>query len=314
MALKPLTYNASLTRREDHTDELSSFFVEYDEPLEKDPLFVPGQYVALGLNNEKQPELGAVRRSMSLCSAPEEKQAFEFYIRWVKHPESDNPLTHLLWDTGSGDRMFMTRKPVGKFTLDGTCGASDPRIKLFVAAGTGLAPFVSMVRSLHLQDASADMSKLVLLHGASYPADLVYQTELEKYQAEHGLHYFRTVSRPNEAPDWTGDTGRVEDYLKKDRLPALEERIGMAPGELTAESAAVLICGLTGTIAQTITRLAHRGFVPFDRKIRKALDVPEGQPPAMWWEQYDTDPVVDLKNPEVVGSLKAELLPAMPKL
>lgn len=314
MAPKPLTYNAVLLRRVDHTKELASFFIKYDEPLDKDPLFLAGQYVALGLNNEKQPELGSVRRSMSLCCAPEEKDAFEFYIRWVKHPESDNPLTHLMWEAKDGDRMFMTRKPVGKFTIEATCGVDDPRIKIFVAAGTGLAPFVSMVRGMHLRDASSDMSKIVLLHGASYPADLVYRDELEKYRQEHGLHYFKTVSRPKESPDWTGDAGRVEDYLEPERLGELEERIGMKPGELTADTACVLICGLTGTIAQTITRLAHRGFVPFDRKIRKALEVPDDQPSAMWWEQYDTDPVVDLKNPEVVAALKAELFPAMPKI
>jgi ferredoxin-NADP reductase len=314
MAPKPLTYNAVLSRRVDHTRELASFFVSYDEPLDKDPAFLPGQYVALGLNNEDKPELGSVRRSMSLCSAPEEKDAFEFYIRWVKHPESDNPLTHLMWNAKPGDRMFMTRKPVGKFTIEDTCGVEDQRFKLFVAAGTGLAPFVSIVRSMHLRDASADMSKIVLLHGASYPADLVYRDELEKYRQENGLHYFKTVSRPNEAKDWDGDVGRVEEYLKRDRLADVERRIGVSPGELTAQTASVLICGLTGTIAETITRLAHRGFVPFDRKIRKALEVPDDQPNAMWWEQYDTNPVVDLKNPEVVAALKSELIPAMPKI
>jgi ferredoxin--NADP+ reductase len=311
MASKPLAYNASLRRRVDHTKELTSFYVRYDEPLPQSPPFVPGQYVALGLNNEEKPELGSVRRSMSICSAPEETNDLEFYIRWVSHPESDNPLTHLLWDMKDGDRIFMTRKPVGKFTLEDTCGGDDGRIKLFVAAGTGLAPFVSMVRSLHLRDSKVDMSKLVLLHGASYPADLCYRQELEGYAEQHGLHYFKTVSRPNEAADWKGDVGRVEDYLKKDRLAELEQRLKVASGTLCAAKAAVLICGLQGTIAQTITRLAHRGFVPFDRKIRKALDVPESQSAAMWWEQYDTEPVVDLNNPDVVGSLKADLLPAL---
>ena len=312
MAPKPLEYNAVLTKRVDHTAELATFTVAYDEPLAADPLFIPGQYVALGLNNTEKPELGSVRRSMSLLSAPEQTKEFDFYIRWVKHPESDNPLTHLLWKMQVGDRMFMTRKPVGKFTVKDTCGLDDNRMQLYVAAGTGLAPFVSMVRSIHLKDASADMSKLVLLHGASYPADLLYGDELHGYAKEHGLHYYQTVSRPKEAPDWKGDCGRVEDYLKPERLAELEQRLGFGAGELRADKAVVLICGLTGTIAQTITRLANRGFVPFDRKIRKALGVPAEQGSAMWWEQYDTDPVVDLNDPAVVASLKAELLPNMP--
>lgn len=314
MAPKPLEYNAVLTRRVDFTPELTSFYVRYDQPLATAPLFLPGQYVAIGLNNDDKPELGSVRRSMSICSAPEETDAFEFYIRWVKHPESDNPLTHLLWNMKVGDRIFMTRKPVGKFTLEDTCGVADPRYKVFVAAGTGLAPFVSMVRSLHLRDPRADMSKLILLHGASYPADLCYREELEGYAEQHRLHYFKSVSRPGEAAEWKGDVGRVEDYLKAERLAELEDRLGVAPGGLHIDTAAVLICGLTGTIAQTITRLAHRGFVPFDRKIRKACGLPEAQPAAMWWEQYDTDPVVDINNPDVVASLRADLVKAIPSL
>src|SRR5690606_25274096 len=157
------------------------------------------QYVALGLNNADS-ALGPVRRSMSLASAPEQKDGFEFYVRYVRHPESDNPLTHLLWKARVGDRMFMTRKPVGKFTLPDTMGTSDPRLKILVAAGTGLAPFVSMARSEVLRDDTVDLSSWVILHGASYPADLVYADELAGYAEKNGLRYFRTISRPAEAP------------------------------------------------------------------------------------------------------------------
>lgn len=64
----------------------------------------------------------------------------EFYIRYVSEPASENPLTHLLWKLSPGDRLYVTRKPDGKFTSPGACGDGDPRRRLFVAAGTGLAP------------------------------------------------------------------------------------------------------------------------------------------------------------------------------
>jgi len=308
MPPKPLAYNAELVRRDDFTPELSTFHVKYDTPLGDDePPFVPGQYVAIGLNNVERPELGSVRRSMSLCSVPEQRDAYEFYIRYVNHPESNNPLTHLLWKMQVGDRIFMTRKPVGVFTIKDTVGEGDSRWRLLVAAGTGLAPFVSMIRSAHLRDPGADLSRTVLLHGASYPADLCYREELESYVRQHGLHYFRTVSRPREAPDWTGDTGRVEDYFLPDRLTELELRLGVAPGGLTPATAGVLICGLQGTIAQTIMRLAPRGFVPDNRRIRKALEVPEEMKPHLWWEQYDNTPVIDIGDPELVARLKEQL-------
>ena len=306
-APKPLAYNAALTRREDFTAELTTFHIKYDKPPEGESPFVPGQYVAMGLNNTEVPEKGSVRRSMSILSAPEQREVYEFYIRWVKHPESDNPLTHLLWKMKDGDRIFMTRKPVGVFTVKDTVGESDPRWKVYVAAGTGLAPFVSILRSEHLRDAKADMSKTVLLHGASYPADLTYKEELEGYAKQHGLHYFRTCSRPKEVPDWSGDAGRVEDYFKPDKLEELERRLGVTPGGLTPRSCGVLICGLQGTIAETIMRLAPRGFVPDNRRIRKALEIPEDMPPHVWWEQYDNTPVINVDDTALVARLAGEL-------
>jgi ferredoxin--NADP+ reductase len=307
MPPKPLAYNAVLVKREDFTSELTAFHIRYDEPLPGGGGFLPGQYVALGLNNEAVPELGSVRRSMSICSAPEERDAFEFYIRYVKHPESDNPLTHLLWKMSAGDRIFMTRKPVGVFTIKDTVGPEDRRMAIFVAAGTGLAPFVSMVRSDVLRDPKVDLSRIVLLHGASYPADLCYADELERYRRENGLHYFRTISRPKEAPDWRGDVGRVEDYFKPERLAEVEDRIGLGAGGLRPDKAAILICGLQGTIGETITRMIPRGFVPDNRRIRKALEIPDDMPSTMWWEQYDNTPVIDIDNPALVARFKDEL-------
>jgi ferredoxin--NADP+ reductase len=303
-APKPLAYNATLVRREDHTKELTTFFVRYDEALRDEERFLPGQYVAIGLNNEAQPELGSVRRSMSLASAPEERDAYAFYVRWVKVPESPNPLTHLLWRAKAGDRIFMTRKPVGKFTVEDTTGEDD-RLKLLVAAGTGLAPFLSMVRSRHLRDPNADLSRFVLLHGASYPADLGYRDELERYVAQHGLRYLPSVSRPAEASGWSGDVGRVEDYFKPGRIDELEARVGLGKGELRPDRAAVLICGLQGTCAETIQRLVPRGFVPDHRRIKKALGIEEAEAASIWWEQYDTTPVLDVDDAGRMAELSA---------
>jgi ferredoxin--NADP+ reductase len=308
MPPKPLAYNAVLLQRDDFTPELTTFHVRYDQPLAGDERpFVPGQYVAIGLNNVEKPELGSVRRSMSICSAPEQREKYEFYIRFVKHPESDNPLTHLLWKMKEGDRIFMTRKPVGVFTIADTVGEGDERWRLYVAAGTGLAPFVSFVRSEHLRGGKVDLGRTILLHGASYPADLCYREELESYARDYGLHYFRSISRPKETPDWTGDTGRVEDYLLPERLEELERRVGLAPGTFTPATCGVLICGLQGTIGQTIIRLAKRGFIPDNRRIRKALEVPEELPPHVWWEQYDNTPVIDLEDAALVATLKEQL-------
>ena len=302
---KMLEYNATLTERVDLTSALAIFKIRPDEPYAGDaPWFVPGQYVTIGLNNEARPDLGSVRRPMSIASAPQETDVLELYIRYVNHPESDNPLTHLLWKTKAGDRIFLRSKPVGKFTVHDTVGDDDPRLRVLVAAGTGLAPFVSMARADALD--GRGLERWAILHGASYPDDLGYVDELEGY-AEKGLCYCRTISRPKEVPDWTGDTGRVEDYFLPERLAELDVRLGLGEGGLRPDKALIYICGLQGTIGKTIMRLVERGFVPENRKLRRALEVPEEVEANLFFEQYDSTPVIDIDNPDVMGPLKQQL-------
>jgi ferredoxin--NADP+ reductase len=311
---KALEYNATLAERIDITDALSLFRVKPDQMPTERPWFVPGQYCVLGLNNEAKPELGSVRRSMSIASAPEDEGPVEFYIRWVAKPESENPLTHLLWKIKAGDRMYMRPVAAGVFTVKDTVGVDDPRIRVMVAAGTGSAPFVSMVRSEVLRNPDADLSKYVLLHGASYPADLGYRDELMRMVDRNRLHYYGTVSRPKEAAGWTGDTGRVEAFFEPGRLDDLEKRLGLPPGGFTPKNVVIFICGLTGTITGTIIPLIDRGFVPDFKRIREALGVPATVKDSVFYEQYDTEPVINIKDPAVVEPLKARMQAGLAKL
>ena len=307
---KALEYNATLVERVDITDALTLFRVAPDKPPEG-AWFVPGQYCVLGMNNAANPALGSVRRSMSIASAPEDSGAIEFYIRWVAKPESENPLTHLLWTLKNGDRMYMRPVAAGVFTVKDTVGVDDPRLRVMVAAGTGSAPFVSMVRSELRRNPNADLSKYVLLHGASYPADLGYRDELAQMVERNKLKYWGTVSRPKEAPDWKGDAGRVEAYFEGARLDELEQRCGLPAGGFTPKNVVVYICGLTGTITGTVIPLIDRGFVPDFKRIREALGVPADLHASVFWEQYDTEPVIAVKDPTVIEPLRERMQAAL---
>ncbi len=311
---KPLEYNATLVERVDITDALTLFRVKPDQMPEKRPWFTPGQYCVLGCNNLEKPELGSVRRSMSIASAPEDEGAIEFYVRWVAKPESENPLTHLLWKLKNGDRMYMRAVAAGVFTVKDTVGDDDPRIRVMVAAGTGSAPFVSMLRSELRKNPSADLSKWVLLHGASYPADLGYREELTELVAKHGLKYWGSVSRYKDHPEWTGDRGRVEAFFEPGRLEEFETRLGLPAGGFTPSNVVIYICGLTGTITGTIIPLIDRGFVPDFKRIREALGVPPETKDSVFYEQYDTEPVIDVKSEDVVAPLRARMQAALAKL
>jgi ferredoxin--NADP+ reductase len=265
----------------------------------------------LGLNNVDEPRLGSVRRPMSIASPPEADGPVEFYIRRISKAPSLNPLTPLLWRLTAGGRIYMRTVAAGVFTIKDTVGVGDPRMRVMVAAGTGLAPFVSMLRSEVHRNPRADLSKWVLLHGVSYSADLGYRRELLALTAANHLKYWGTVSRPRQAPEWTGDVGRVESFFESTRLPDLESRIGLPPDGFTPGTAVVYICGLTGTITGTIVPLIDRGFIPDAPRIREALGVPPEAKDSVFCEHYDPEPVIDINDPAVVGPLRARMQKAL---
>ena len=217
------------------------------------------------------------------------------------------------WKKKDGDRVYLRPVPAGVFTVEDTIGAADQRLRIMVAAGTGSAPFVAMVRSELRRNPKADLSKYVLLHGASYDTDLGYRDELLGLVKTNGLRYWGTVSRPKECAGWSGDAGRVESYFDAGRLADLEKRLGMSEGDFTPKTAAIFICGLQGTIGTTITNLVPRAFVPDQKRVREALGVPTEVPSNLFFEQYDTEPVINIKDPAVTEPLKVEMAAALAK-
>ncbi len=314
-AVKKFAYNATLVLREDLSDTLTIFRIQPDGDTDASgnrgppvPEFVAGQYAVLGAYNEDEPEKGLVRRAYSIASPPEERHWLEFYIRFVDLPTSDNPLTHLLWKMQVGARLWLGPKITGRFTLAHTVGEEDPRQKIFVAAGTGLAPFVSILKNVMQQKVAGDgsqASNFILLHGASHPHDLGYKEDLEEVLNLVRQKYFPTISRPQLHPDWQGDTGRVETFFDAEKLEDLERRLGFEAGHIAPERCVAYICGLQGTIANTLIALFRRGFIPNDRRIRAALGLPKDVVPSLFFEQYDSIPILDLSNAAFIQRLRA---------
>lgn len=207
---------ATLVERVAVTDELAIFRVATGEPF----TFQPGQFATLGLAGEEK----LVERAYSIASAPEES-LLEFFIERV--PEGR--LTPSLFDLKIGDALSVRRRFSGRFVLDRT-----REVHLMCATVTGVAPFVSILRShalaLKNRAASAPKLKFLLLHGASRSPEFAhYLEELRAMQkaGEVDVEYVPTVSRHHEDEVWTGEVGRVEDVLRKyaDKLPLAGERV-----------------------------------------------------------------------------------------
>jgi ferredoxin--NADP+ reductase len=290
---KPVVYNATLVGREDLSESLALFRVLPDDvPPPERPWFESGQYVSLGLNVDDAAAPHATLRPYSIASAPEERRWIELYIRLAAVPESPEPFTPLLWQVPVGGRLYASPKIAGRFTETHTVGPGDRRVRVFAAAGTGIAPFVSAARSAAARGRDDLLARMVVLHGASHVHELGYRADLEAL-VPRGLRYVPAISRPAANPGWTGHRGRVETTFD-----------GM---DLAPDRAVVFVCGFTGTITASVERLVRRGFVPEDRRLRRLLQVPEGAPPSLFYEQYDTTPIVDPKDEVRLSELRAEV-------
>jgi ferredoxin/flavodoxin---NADP+ reductase len=169
--------------------------------------FTPGQYATLCVEGPD----GRTERPYSIVSSPYESE-LEFFFELV--PPGD--LTPLLYGLQSGDELLMRKVPKGRFLLDTNSGRTN---HLLVCTVTGVAPFVSYVRTLYRdwkEGRFAGEHKLFLLNGASRSWEFGYVEELQKFTHEAPwLEYVPTVSRPWDEKNWTGETGRVDDILRK---------------------------------------------------------------------------------------------------
>jgi ferredoxin/flavodoxin---NADP+ reductase len=122
-----------------------------------------------------------------------------------------------------------------------------------VSTVTGIAPFVSTVRTLarEAEGGNPPSLEIVVLHAASRTKELAYGDELQAFAQRYAwLNYIPTVSRPWEDPEWKGETGRVEDILRK-HLDARE----MNPTETTT-----YLCGHPQMVENARGILRRRGF------------------------------------------------------
>lgn len=242
-------YNGRLSRWEEIAPGLAIVGVQ---ALEEPFPFEPGQYATLGLVGPDGPKL--IQRPMSVSSSADDLREYEFFIRLVL----GGAFTPLLWERSVGDPINI-KGPKGKFLLQ-----EDGRRALFVASGTGLAPFISMIETLRHRGQQRDT---VLLHGVSHPQDLAWREQLTRLEEEGGfpLRYVPTVSRPGESPDWSGASGRVEAIVEGQ----------MDEHGLTPENSTLYLCGNPDMITAVDEIATRRGFLP--EQVRKELYWPKGR-------------------------------------
>lgn len=161
--------------------------------------FVAGQWLSVKGSTSEGEE---ITRAYSIASPPSENGRFAFCLNRVQ----DGFMSNHLCDLNEGAEITF-QGPFGSFIL-----RPLTRDAVFIATGTGIAPFRSMLpwllsdRKLHLDH------EFWLLFGVRYEHDIYYREEFERLAVEHpNFHFLPTLSRGG--TEWKGLHGYVQDHV-----------------------------------------------------------------------------------------------------
>lgn len=170
-----------------------------------------------------------LRRAYSIASAPE-NPAFELCVKIVEKGPGTTYLSQL--NTGDKLRLFV---PYGAFTFK----TLPERNAMFIATGTGIAPFRSMALSKSFQEKSPKKTTVVL--GVREENEILYES---LFKGLPQFEFVAAVSRPSS--NWNGFKGRVTDYLRA------------LPQDYPWSSTDFYLCGNSGMIDEVKAILTER--------------------------------------------------------
>ena len=184
---------------------------------------------------------GPLTRAYSIASANHEEN-LEFFSIKVE----DGPLTSRLQNLELGQKVIMSKKPVGTLVTD---DLNPGKRLVLLATGTGLAPFISITKDPEIYE---KYDEIILIHSVRRASDLAYSEHFrntlpkDKYLGElvkGKLKYIPTVTR--------------ESFALNDRITALIEKKFI---DINPASDRVMICGSQAALTDISNMLNERGF------------------------------------------------------
>ena len=161
--------------------------------------FVAGQWLSFKTN---MPDGEEITRAYSIASSPAEDNRFALCLNRVQ----DGFMSNFLCDMKEGMEIAC-QGPFGDFIL-----RPPMRDSIFIATGTGIAPFRSMLHWLLGDESRHQHKQLWLVFGNRTEKDIYYHEEfLGLAQAHSNFHYMPTLSRGG--PEWQGLRGYVQEHV-----------------------------------------------------------------------------------------------------
>ena len=239
------------------TEELFSFRTSRDKGFR----FASGQFTMIGLRIDGKPLL----RAYSIASAHYDDE-LEFFS--IKVP--DGKLTSRLKDLAPGDEILVGAKATGTLLLD---SLTPGRNLYLLGTGTGLAPFLSLVRDLEVYER---FEKVILVHGCRQVRDLAYRSKLaDELPADEilgdlvrdKLVYYPTITR-----EPFKNRGRITDLIANGTLA---NDVGLPP--IGKQDDRFMLCGSVQMLADLRTLFEGAGLsegsatVPGEFVVEKAF-------------------------------------------
>ncbi len=198
--------------------------------------FEPGQFATIGLIIGDK----IIKRAYSVANKNNSNE-LELFVSKVEN----GVLTKKIFSLKKNDRVWLAKRITGFFTLKEII---EPNL-IFIATGTGVCPYVSMLRTYETLGVDRKVS---LIHGVRNSKDFGYFDELSKLQLlRENFYFFPVVSRPCKM--WNGTKGRVQNVLELTSFNKIW-------GNIDPNNTAIMLCGNPQMIENLISKFEKLGF------------------------------------------------------
>lgn len=187
----PFQQLATIVKKTQLSSHVYEFIFQFEMPVQ----FEPGQYATLIIDPQ-------TRRQYSFAAPCVNPKEFEVVI-------DVSPM-------GPGSKFFLEKKvgdsvqvlaPLGTFHFD-----EPTTFVVFVATGTGIVPFRTMIEAYLLRGGT---NEVTLIWGLRHEEDIFWNHILDGWQEKYSnFRYSIVMSKPSDA--WKGKTGHVTEHIREE--------------------------------------------------------------------------------------------------